>query len=131
MVSSGWGEDLQTPPGTNRVAVTVHNDQGRLCTVAVERVASGTDRLRYDGTESAVAELTPDVIERLFVALSVSGRTAIPTRCSGGGACTLLIIGQRDGTRVYFHAATAFGAVLDRDAVDDLRTAVERLLQRG
>jgi hypothetical protein len=93
----------------------------------VERVGATFGLLRYDGSESAVAELTPEVIERLFVALSVRGRTAIPARCPGGGPCTLLTIGHRGGTRLYFHAATAFGAVLDRDAVDRLRAGVERL----
>lgn len=126
-VNSRRGDDLRAPPSTVRVAVTGRNEQGRLCTVVVERVGSSAGLLRYDGGESAVAELTPEVIERLFVALSARGRTAIPARCPGGGACTLLTIGQRDGTRVYFHAATAFGAVLGHDAVDRLRAGVERL----
>lgn len=125
-VNSRRGDDLRTPPST-RVAVVGRNEQGGFCTLAVERVGSNFGLLRYDGSGSAVAELTSEVIERLFVALSVRGRTAIPARCPGGGACTLLIIGQRGGTRVYLHAAIAFGAVLDRDTVDQLRAGLEQL----
>ncbi|MQA15199.1 MAG: hypothetical protein GEV09_13825 [Pseudonocardiaceae bacterium] len=86
--------------------------------------------LRYDGSESVVARLSPEVVELLPIALSVTGRTVVSARCPRGGACTLLLIGQPDRIRLYFHAASMFCAVLDRAAVDRLRAAVESLSVR-
>jgi hypothetical protein len=83
---------------------------------------------RGEGSETTAAELTPEVIELLTVALSVRGRSAIPARCRLGGACTLLVIGHQDGrTRLYFHASTATSAVLNTAARDKLRAALESL----
>lgn len=76
--------------------------------MTVQRDLLGQELLRYEGSEIAIAELTPEVTELLAVALSVHGRSAIPARSPQGGACTLLVIGNQDGrTCVCFHACTA------------------------
>ncbi len=111
----------------DRVAVAARTGQGRLCTVTVERGRLGGHVLRYDGSEDVVAELSPEVIELLPIALSVVGRTTIWARLPGGDACTLLVVGQLDGARLYFHAAAGLCAVFDRAGADRLRGAVEQL----
>lgn len=121
---------MQPTSNTERVAVASRTEQGRLCTVGVEPDPLGVHLLRYDGRESAVAVLGAEVIEGLVIALSVTGRTVVPARCPAGGACTLLAIGQRDRVRLYFHAAAAFCAVLDRAAAERLRTSLEQLRGR-
>ncbi|MGH3903770.1 MAG: hypothetical protein ACRDTE_06220 [Pseudonocardiaceae bacterium] len=88
----------------------------------------GSHVLRYEGSESSAALLTPEVVELLVVALSVRGRSAIRARCPGGGACTLLVIGHENGrSSVYFHASTATSAVLDAKDVEKLRAALASL----
>lgn len=119
---------MRLPTGTDRTAVAAKTESGRLCTVTVQRDPLGQHLLRYEGGENAVAELTPEVIALLAVALSRRGRSAIPARTPSGGACNLVVIGHQDGrTSVYFHACIATGAVLDPAGADKLRTAVGSL----
>lgn len=61
---------VRLPTRTDRTAVAAKTESGRLCTVTVQRDPLGQHLLRYEGGESAVAELTPEVIELLTVALS-------------------------------------------------------------
>ncbi len=86
---------MGSPTRTERTAVAARTESGRLCTVTVQRDPLGRHLLRYDGSETAVAELTPEVVELLTVALSLHGRSAVPARCPAGGACTLLVIGHQ------------------------------------
>lgn len=118
-------------PGDPEVVVAGRTEPGHLCTVSVERGRLGDHLLRYNGSESVVAALRPDVVELLLVAFSVTGRTAVHARCPGGGACTLLLIAQPDRIRLYFHAAVSFGVVLDRGAADRLYVALDGLTARG
>lgn len=119
---------MRQPIGTDRTAVAAKTESGGLCTVSVQRDPLGEHLLRYEGGETAVAELTPEVVELLVVALSPRGRSAIPARRPHGGACTLVVIGHQDGrTSLYFHACTATGAVLDSTGTAKLRAAVESL----
>ncbi len=123
---------MGSPTRTGRTAVAARTESGRLCTVTVERDPLGTHLLRYDGSETVVAVLTPEVVELLTVALSLRGRSPVQARCPAGGACTLLVIAQRHGrTSLYFHAATATGAVLDTEATKKLRAALESLDSEG
>lgn len=113
---------------TDRVAVAAKTESGRLCTVTVQRDPLGKHLLHYDGSETATVELTPEIVELLTVALSLRGRSAIPARCPVGGACTLVVIGyEQGGTRLYFHACTATGAVLQPADAEKLREALELL----
>lgn len=119
---------MESPARADCTAVAAKTDAGRLCTVTVQRDPRGKHVLRYEGGETVVAALTPEVIEMLTVALSLRGRTAVPARCSVGGACTLLVMGHRDGrSSLYFHAAPATSAVLDATGAERLRTALESL----
>lgn len=119
---------MESPASADRVAVVAKTDSGRLCTVTVQRHPLGKHLLRYEGGEVIVAALTPEVVELLTVALSLRGRTAVPASCSVGGACTLLVMGHRDGrTSLYFHASPATSAVLDATGVKKLRAALESL----
>ncbi|MGH3903493.1 MAG: hypothetical protein ACRDTE_04790 [Pseudonocardiaceae bacterium] len=119
---------MESPASADRMAVAGKNDSGRLCTVTVQRDPLGKHVLRYEGGETVVAALTPEVVELLAVALSLRGRSAVPARCAVGGACTLLVIGHRDGrTTLYFHAAPATSVVLDAAAAKKLRAALESL----
>ena len=119
---------MRLPTGTDRTAVAAKTESGRLCTVTVQRDPLGEHLLRYEGGETAVAELTPEVVELLVVALSLRGRSAIPARSPHGGACAMVVIGHQDGrTSLYFHACTATGAVLDSSGKDKLRAALEAL----
>lgn len=119
---------MRLPTGTDRTAVAAKTESGRLCTVTVQRDPLGQHLLRYEGGENAVAELTPEVIELLTIALSRRGRSAIPARTPNAGACNLVVIGHDDGrTNLYFHACTATGAVLDAAGTDKLRTAIDSL----
>jgi hypothetical protein len=118
---------MGTSSGLGPVVVAALSEHGRLCAVAVERGQLGGHVLRYDGSESAVAALSPDVVELLPIALSVTGRTAVSARCPSGGACTLLVITEQNRARLYFHAAATFCAVLDRGAADRLRAALDAL----
>lgn len=123
---------MRLPTGTDRMAVAAKTESGRLCTVTVQRDPLGEHLLRYEGGETAVAELSPEVIELLVVALSLRGRSAIAARSPHGGACTLVVIGHQDGrTSLYFHACTATGAVLETTATGKLRAALESLTRRG
>lgn len=116
------------PTGTERTAVAAQTESGRLCTVTVQPDPLGKHVLRYEGSESAAALLTPEVVERLTVALSVRGRSAIPARCPSGGACTLVVIGHaNDRASLYFHASIATSAVLDAKGTEKLRAALESL----
>lgn len=116
---------------TDHTAVVATAESGASCTVTVQREPLGTHLLRYEGTESVVAVLTPEVIESLSVALSLRARSAVTTRCAVGGACTLLVMGRRDGgSTLYFHAVPATSAVLDAAAVTTLRAALESLHHR-
>ncbi|HEY6424070.1 MAG TPA: hypothetical protein VIY28_12650 [Pseudonocardiaceae bacterium] len=117
---------MVVPMRADRTAVAARTELGQLCTVTVQRDPLGDHLLRYEGSESAAAELTPEVIELLTVALSVRGRSPIPARSPHGGACTLLVIGHQDGrASLYFHACTATSAALDTAARDKLRAALE------
>ncbi|MGH3985153.1 MAG: hypothetical protein ACRDST_21300 [Pseudonocardiaceae bacterium] len=99
------------------MAVAARTEAGQLCTVTVQRDPFGQDLLRYEGSETTVTELTPEVIELLGIALSVRGRSAIPARTPHGGACNLVVIGQQDGRiRLYFHACTATSAATTAQA---------------
>lgn len=119
---------MESPASADRMAVAAKTDSGRLCTVTVQRDPLGKHVLRYEGGETVVAALTPEVVELLAVALSLRGRSAVPARCVVGGACTLLVIGHRDGrTSLYFHAAPATSAVLDATGAKKLRAALESL----
>ncbi|HEY3894073.1 MAG TPA: hypothetical protein VGL88_01760 [Pseudonocardiaceae bacterium] len=119
---------MRLPAGTDRTAVAAKTESGRLCTVTVQRDPLGEHLLRYEGGETAVAELTPEVVELLVVALSLRGRSAIPARSPRGGACTLLVIGHADSrTSLYFHACTETGAQLDSSGKAALRAALEAL----
>lgn len=119
---------MAVPTRIDRTAVAARTESGQLCTVTVQRDPLGLDLLRYEGSETTAAELTPEVVELLTVALSVRGRSAISAQSPQGGACTLLVIGHQDGrTRLYFHACTATSAVLDTTARDRLRAALESL----
>ncbi len=123
---------MEPPTATDRTAVAARTDSGRLCTVTVQRDPLGKHLLRYDGSETAVAELTPEVVELLTVALSLYGRSAVPARCPAGGACTLLVIGRQHGrTSLHFHAATATSAELDAEGTQKLRAALESLTGEG
>lgn len=113
--------------GLGPVVIAARTERGRLCSVVVERGGLGGHVLRYGGSESAVATLSPDVVELLPIALSITGRTVVSARCPGGGACTLLVIAERNCARLYFHAAAMFCAVLDRAAADRLRAALDAL----
>lgn len=121
---------MRADVSSERVAVAARSEQGQLCMVTVVRDPLGAHLLQYDGSESAVAILSPEVIEGLRVALSTTGRTVVPARRPGGGACTLLALGQRDRVRLYFHAASAFCAVLGRADADRLCVAVEEVADR-
>ena len=122
---------MGSPAMTDRTVVAVRNESGRLCTVTVQPDPLGQHVLRYEGNDSSAALLTPEVVELLTVALSVRGRSAIPARCPGGGACTLLVIGHENRrTSLYFHASTATSAVLDVADTEKLRTALESLRDR-
>ena len=46
------------------------------------------------------------------------------------GLLTLLVVGQLDGARLYFHAAAGLCAVFDRAGADRLRGAVEQIRSR-
>jgi len=119
---------MGSPAGTDRKAVAARTEAGRLCTVTVQPDPLGNHVLRYEGSESTAASLTPEVIELLTVALSVRGRSAIRAQCPGGGACTLLVIGHKNSqASLYFHASTATSAVLDAKGTEKLRTALESL----
>lgn len=119
---------MGSPTRTDRTAVAAKTESGRLCTVTVQWDPVSRHLLRYEGTETAVAELTPEVIELLMVALSVHGRSVVMARCPGGGACTLLVIGHQDGrSTLYFHASNATAAVLDAAGKEKLRAALESL----
>lgn len=119
---------MGSPASAGSTAVAVRTESGRLCTVTVQPDPLGNHVLRYAGSESSTALLTPDVVELLVVALSVRGRSAIRARCPGEGACTLLVIGQENGqTRLYFHASTATSAVLEPRDTEKLRAALESL----
>lgn len=121
---------MQTAAGTDRTAVAARTESGRLCQVTVERNLLGDHVLRYDGSETAAAVLSPEVVELLTTALSVLGRSVITARCPSGAACTLLLIAQSQRVGLYFHAATTFCAALDRAAANRLRDALERLANR-
>lgn len=116
---------------TGRTAVAARTESGRLCTVTVERDPLGTHLLRYDGSETVVSVLTPEVVELLTIALSLRGRSPVPARCPAGGACTLLVIARHGRTRLYFHAATATGAVLDAAGTEKLQAALKPLDSDG
>ena len=119
---------MDSPAKANRTAVAARAESGRLCTVTVQRDPLGKHTLRYEGGETVVAALTPEVVELLTVALSLRGRSTVPARCAVGGACTLLLMGHRDGrTTLYFHAAPATSAVLDAASTKKLRAALEAL----
>ncbi|MGH3795302.1 MAG: hypothetical protein ACRDSP_10465 [Pseudonocardiaceae bacterium] len=119
---------MESPARADCTAVAAKTDSGQLCTVTVQRDPLGKHLLRYEGSETVVAALTPEVIELLTVALSLRGRSAVPARCSVGGACTLLVMGHRDGrSSLYFHAAPATCAVLDAAGATKLRAALESL----
>lgn len=90
----------------------------------------GQHVLRYEGAENSAALLTPEAAELLRVALSVRGRSAIPARCPGGGACTLLVFGHDNGRNsLYFHASTATSALLEVKDTERLRDALDSLGQ--
>lgn len=113
---------------TDHTSLAARTEAGGSCTVTVQREPLGRHLLRYEGTESVVAVLTPEVIEPLTAALSLRARSAVTSRCLTGGACTLLVMGRRDGGAiVYFHAVPATSAVLDAAAVRTLRAALESL----
>lgn len=113
---------------TDHTAVAAKAESGGLCTVTVQRDPLGKHLLRYDGAEPVVAVLTPEVVESLRVALALRGRSAVTARCSVGGACTLLVMGHRDGrATLYFHAVPATSAVLDPAGVQRLQAALESL----
>lgn len=119
---------MGSSPGTGSRAVAARTESGRLCTVTVQPHPLGKHVLRYEGSESAAAALTPEVVELLTVALSVRGRSAIPAQCPAGGACTLVVIGHENGrTSLYFHASTATSAVLDAKGTEKLRSALDSL----
>ena len=119
---------MDSPASAGRMAVAGRTDSGRLCTVTVQRDPVGKHLLRYEGAETVVAILTPEVIELLTVGLSLRGRSTIPARSAAGGACTLLVMGHRDGrTTLYFHAAPATSVVLEATGAKKLRTALESL----
>lgn len=120
---------MVVPTRTDRVVVVAATtESGRLCTVTVQRDPLDKHLLRYEGSETAIAELTPEVVGLLTVALSLRGRSAIPARSPVGGACTLLVIGhEQGGTSLYFHACTTTGAVLDTTARDKLLVALDSL----
>lgn len=123
---------MGSPTRTDRTAVAGRTESGTLCTVTVQPDPLGKPVLRYEGSESTAALLTPEVIELLMVALSVRGRSAIPARCPGGGACTLVVIGHHDGrASVYFHASTRTSAILDAKGTEKLRAALEALDSPG
>ncbi len=123
---------MAAPTRIDRTAVAARTESGQLCTVTVQRDPLGQHLLRYEGSETTTAELTPEVIELLIVALSVRGRSAIPARSPHGGACTLVVIGHQDGrARLYFHGCTATSAVLDPTAREKLLVAVESLNNHG
>lgn len=88
---------MAVPTRIDRTAVAARTESGQLCTVTVQRDPLGLDLLRYEGSETTAAELTPEVVELLTVALSVRGRSAISAQSPQGGACTLLVIGHQDG----------------------------------
>ena len=119
---------MDSPASAGDMAVAGKTDSGRLCTVTVQRHPLGKHLLRYQGAETVAAILTPEVIELLTVALSVRGRSTVPARSAAGGACTLLVMGHRDGrTTLYFHAAPATSVLLDATGAKKLRTALESL----
>lgn len=119
---------MVVPTRTDRVAVAAKTESGQLCTVTVQRDPLDKHLLRYEGGQTAIAELTPEVVELLTVALSLRGRSAIPARSPVGGACTLLVIGhEQRGTSLYFHASTATCAVLEPAGAKKLREALESL----
>ena len=119
---------MDSPTSTEGKAVAARTESGRLCTVTVQPHPLGKHVLRYQGSESTAAALTPEVVELLTVALSVRGRSAIPAQCPSGGACTLVVIGHENGrTSLYFHASTATSAVLDTKGTEKLRTALDSL----
>jgi len=88
---------MVVPTRIDRTAVAARTESGQLCTVTVQRDPLGLNLLRYEGSETTAAELTPEVIELLTVALSVSGRSAIPAQTPHGSACTMVVIGHLDG----------------------------------
>jgi hypothetical protein len=78
---------MRLPTGTDHTAVAAKTESGRLCTV-VQRDPLGQHLLRYEAGENAVAELTPEVVELLTVALSRRGRSAIAARTPSGAPAT-------------------------------------------
>jgi len=119
---------MDSPASAGGTAVAGRTDSGRLCTVTVQPDPLGKHLLRYEGTETVTAILTPEVIELLTVALSLRGRSTVPARSAVGGACTLLVMGNRDGrTTLYFHAAPATSASLEATGAKKLRAALESL----
>lgn len=119
---------MAIPTRIERTAVAARTESGQLCTVTVQRDPLGLDLLRYAGSETTAAELTPEVVELLIIALSVRGRAAIPAQTPQGNACTLVVIGHQDSrARLYFHGCTATSAVLDTTARDKLLTALESM----
>jgi len=118
---------MDTATSVERTAVAARDHQGRPCTVTVERHRQAAHRLHYDGGEHTTALLTAEVIELLTIALAVTGRTTILAEHPTAGACTLLVIARGDEVRLFFHAATSICAVLDRDAVNRLRNALDVL----
>lgn len=119
---------MGSPSGTDDTAVTAEAESGRSCTVIVQRDPLGKHLLRYEGSESAAALLTSDVIEQLTVALSRRGRSVVMASSPIGGACTLLVIGhQQGGATLYFHASSATSAVLDAGRTERLRAALQSL----
>lgn len=119
---------MGSPSRTDQMAVTAKAESGQWCTVTVQWDPLGEHLLHYEGSETAVAELTPEVIEPLTSALSRRGRSVVMARSPGGGACTLLVIGHQQGrATLYFHACTATSAVLDAKGTEKLRAALASL----
>lgn len=118
---------MGSPSKTDHMAVTAKAESGQSCTVTVQWDPLGRHLLHYKGSETVVAELTPEVIEPLTSALSRRGRSVVVARSPGGGACTLLVIGQQGRTTLYFHASTATSAVLDAKGTEKLRAALASL----
>jgi hypothetical protein len=116
------------PAKTGGTVVAARAESGGLCTVTVQRDPRGRHLLRYEGSETVVAALTPEVVELLAVALSLRGRSPVQARSMAGGACTVLVVGHRDGrSSLYFHATTATSALLDTAGTKKLQAALEAL----